>query len=315
LKIFKLCILCFTLFILGGCLPSPETGPLSKLDTLTPTKGSLLASSPTPTLSPTATTPPTKTPTQTLTCTPSPTPTLTPLPPLIAIDPGHGGRDLGARHFDETGHMDFCESEVNLALALRIHKLLLARGYRVLLTRDGDYLLNRKRQDINGDGHVDHVDEAQARVDLINAAKADLLLSIHQNAFYHPDGRPAEKVGGTVTFYCADRPFSDKSLRFAKLVQREVVAAFHDLGYAVRDRGVEDDLVLQTPGEPGSHLILLGPKTERIVRPCQVPGALSETLFLSNPQEARLARDPKALDRLALAYVKAICAYFEEEAP
>ena len=207
--------------------------------------------------------------------------------------------------------MDFSESEVNLALATRTRDLLLKRGYRVLLTRGGDYLLNRGRRDINGDGQVDHVDESQARVDMINAARADLLLSIHQNAFYLSNGEPAENVGGTVTFYCAARVFSDRSLHFAQLVQDALVEALGSVGHDVRDRGVEEDLVLKTPDEPGSYLILLGPKTERIVRPCQVPGALSETMFLTHHREGELARDPAVLDRLALAYAKAICSYFE----
>lgn len=265
----------------------------------------------------------TRTPSPTLTRTPSPLPTQTPLPsatptalpPLVAIDPGHGGRDLGARHFDAQGHMDFTESEVNLKLALRLRDLLVARGCRVLLTRDDDTLLNPKREDVNGDGQVDHVDECQARVDMINAAKADLLLSIHQNAFYLDTGEPAEEVGGTVTFYCADRPFSERNLRFAELIQSALIEAFRSLGHEARDRGVEEDLVLKVPDEPGSYLILLGPKTERIVRPCQVPGALSETLFLTHRREAELARDPVALDRLALAYADAISAYFAEAKP
>ncbi|MBC7257307.1 MAG: N-acetylmuramoyl-L-alanine amidase, partial [Chloroflexi bacterium] len=68
--------------------------------------------------------------------TPTATPLLTPTPepavwgPLVVIDAGHGGKDLGARHFDETGHMDFYEAQVNLDLALRVRDLLIARGYR-----------------------------------------------------------------------------------------------------------------------------------------------------------------------------------------
>lgn len=209
--------------------------------------------------------------------------------------------------------MDLTESEVNLTIALRLRDLLEASGYRVLLTRDDDYALNADREDINGNGEVDHVDEAQARVDMVNAAKADLLLSIHQNAFYDETGSPAVDVGGTVTFYCADRPFSDATLRLANLVQEELVHAYHALGHDVRDRGVEEGLVLHVPGEPGKHLILLGPKTDRIVRPCQVPGVLSETLFLTHEGEAALASDPEALEALAEAYARAIGRFFEGE--
>ncbi|MFP3897075.1 MAG: N-acetylmuramoyl-L-alanine amidase [Anaerolineales bacterium] len=239
-----------------------------------------------------------------------PTPTATPIPFLVAIDAGHGGRDLGACRLDDEGRLDFTESEVNLDIALRIAEVLRGRGYQVLLTRDGDYLLNAEERDVNGDGRVSPLDENQARVDLVNAAGADLLLSIHQNAFALDDGSPVQDVGGAVTFYCADRSFSDKSLRFAKLVQEAVLGAFHDVGYGIRDRGVMEDLVLEELGKPGSYLVLLGPETERIVRPCQVPGALSEPLFITHRREAELARDRAFLDRLATAYADAICRYF-----
>jgi len=262
---------------------------------------------------------PSITPTPSVTLTPSLTPTTapskepTPSHPLIVIDPGHGGPDLGARHFDAQGHMDWTEAEVNLDVALRLRDILVQRGYHVLLTRDGDYQLNKDGGDINGDGHVEYVvDETQARVDIINASGADLLLAIHQNAFY---GQGAQDVGGTVTYYCADRPFSDRNLRFAELVQGEIVKAFKSLGYEIRDRGVRTDLELQTADHPGRYMILLGPKTERIVRPCQVPGALSEALFITHKREAQFARDPAALDAMARAFANAICAYFAEGTP
>jgi hypothetical protein len=100
-------------------------------------------------------------------------------------------------------------------------------------------------------------------------------------------------------------------VRFAELVQEAVVEAFHDEGHDIHDRGVMEDLVLQEPGEPGSYLILLGPKTERIVRPCQVPGVLSEPLFITHQREAQLARDEMFLDQLAAAYADAVQRYFE----
>jgi len=260
--------------------------------------------------------------TQAPTATSTPIPFLSPLPTslpeptsrpyVIALDAGHGGRDLGAIHRDVTGHMDYTESEVNLDLVLRLRDLLEAEGLVAYLTRDADEALNEPRLDVNGNGIIDHVDESQARVDAVNARGADLLLSIHQNAFYTADGEAAHDVGGTVTFYCADRPFADKSLRFAELIQEHLIAALNDLGHDARDRGVEDDLVLYVEGELGSHLILLGPVAERIVRPSTMPGALSETLFLTHAREGELARDPAALDRLARAYADAVLAYLGE---
>jgi N-acetylmuramoyl-L-alanine amidase len=231
---------------------------------------------------------------------------------VIAIDPGHGGIDVGAPHYDARGEIDFTEKEVNLALALKLREQLIARGYQVVLTRDGDYMLNENDEDVNGNGAVEYLDELQARVDLVNAAGADILLSIHQNAFYWEDGSSAPDIGGSVTFYCKDRPFSDGSLRLAQLVQDHLVETFLGLGHVMMARNVEDDLVLMTSGEPGSHLILLGPESARIARASQMPGALSEAVFITHAQEARLIRDPAVQDRVATAYADAISAYLTE---
>ena len=94
--------------------------------------------------------------------------------------------------------------------------------------------------------------------------------------------------------------------------QTALIEAFHSLDYDVyMGRGVQQDAELITPGEGGAHIILLGPKSERIVRPCQVPGVLSETVFLSCPSEAKLIQNATVLDRLARAYADAVDAYFQ----
>ncbi len=264
------------------------------------------------TATPTATASPAATHTPEPALTPTPEPTAAPAPtyPLVAIDPGHGGDDLGARRWVD-GHMAGTEAEVNLALALRVRDLLVARGIPVYLTRDADYALLEPRVDINDSGEDDYVDEAQARVDAINVTDAVVLLSIHQNAFEWPDGSLAPDIGGTVVYYCVDRSFADESLRLAELVHEQILLAFAELGHEVRDRGVWDDYVLKEDGEPGEHLLLLGPESERIVRPSQVPGVLSETLFITHEVEGALASDPAALDRLAEAYADALQAYLD----
>ncbi|MBN1400847.1 MAG: N-acetylmuramoyl-L-alanine amidase [Anaerolineae bacterium] len=231
---------------------------------------------------------------------------------MIAIDPGHGGLDVGAPHYNASGEIDFSEKEINLALALNLREKLVARGYQVVLTRDGDYMLNEEGEDVNGNGTVEYLDELQARVDLVNAAEADLLLSIHQNAFYWEDGSLAPDIGGSVTFYCKDRPFSEASLRLAELVQEHLVETFRNLGHVMMARDVEDDLALMTPGEPGSHLVLLGPESARIARASQMPGVLSETVFITHAREARLICDPAVQDLVAVAYADAIAAYLAE---
>ena len=230
--------------------------------------------------------------------------------PLIAIDPGHGGIDTGAVHYDGAGQVDWTEAEANLALALRLRDMLVRRGYRVLLTRDSDDALSSGEDDINGDGLEDHADELQARVDAVNEAQASLLLSLHHNAFYYGPGKPGEDVGGTMTLYCRDREFGEQNLRLANLVQGAVVKAFADYGYSIRDRGVVADSTLEVPGAGGPYLILLGPESKRIARPSEMPAVLNEVLFMTHTREAQLARDPVMVERLAIAFADAVDAFF-----
>lgn len=79
----------------------------------------------------------------------------------IVLDPGHGGRDPGAR-----GINGIKEKEVTLAIARRLATKLRKRlPVKVVLTRDRDVFIPLAK-----------------RTALANAAKADLFVSIHANA-------------------------------------------------------------------------------------------------------------------------------------
>jgi N-acetylmuramoyl-L-alanine amidase len=79
----------------------------------------------------------------------------------IAIDPGHGGDEVGARSVDGT-----LEKDVTMAVAQRVKALLEARlGVRVIFTRDGDVTATADR-----------------RAALANNNKADLFISLHANS-------------------------------------------------------------------------------------------------------------------------------------
>lgn len=93
----------------------------------------------------------------------------------VALDPGHGGYDGGARAHDS----GVWEKEINLQIALAVEKELLSRGATVVVTRREDICLaegntatkQRKRADL------------QARMDIAKAAGADVLMSIHLNEY------------------------------------------------------------------------------------------------------------------------------------
>lgn len=94
---------------------------------------------------------------------------------VVALDPGHGGYDGGARALDS----GIWEKVVTLQIAQAVEKELTAHGAKVVLTRredvslcEGDtYALKRKRQDL------------QARVNIAKEAGANVLLSIHLNEY------------------------------------------------------------------------------------------------------------------------------------
>jgi N-acetylmuramoyl-L-alanine amidase len=89
--------------------------------------------------------------------------------PVVALDPGHGGKDTGAQGSDGT-----LEKTVTLNLARMIAQQL-DSDYRVVLTRNDDYGLK------NSD-----------RTAAANHARADIFISLHTgNSFAHASNRSA----------------------------------------------------------------------------------------------------------------------------
>ncbi|MDP7559722.1 MAG: N-acetylmuramoyl-L-alanine amidase, partial [Planctomycetota bacterium] len=94
--------------------------------------------------------------------------------PLIVVDAGHGGKDLGAK-----GHGGLLEKDVNLAIALRLRDILRSRyKYSVVLSRRDDTFLSLEERGV-----------------IANKKNADIFVSVHANA--------AERRGayGVETYY------------------------------------------------------------------------------------------------------------------
>ncbi len=89
------------------------------------------------------------------------------------------------------------------------------------------------------------------------------------------------------------------------------MAALHEMGYDSLDRGVREDSELSEWGTV-QHLVVLGPVTDRIVRAAEMPGALTESLFMSHDGEAALLADDAVRRRLGEAYADAIVAFLAE---
>ncbi len=232
-------------------------------------------------------------------------------PILVYLDAGHGGVDRGAGGTDYAGK-DVNEKTLTLAIAQQTARRLENDGIGVVLSRTDDTTPEATPSDYSGDGTAFTAEgvlhDLQHRVDRANASGARLLLSIHFNAFSDPS------IGGSETFYDAERGFADQNQRFARLVQSSVIASLRSRGLHVADRGVTDDSSLigddlGTLGVPYHHLVLLGPAVPGRLRASQMPGALSEPLFLSNPVEANAAGQPETLEAISSGYVLAVEQY------
>lgn len=92
----------------------------------------------------------------------------------VALDPGHGGYDGGARAMDS----GIWEKELTLQIAQAVEKELNARGAAVVLTRTEDVCLAQE-----GSGKARKRADLQKRLDIAEEAQADVFLSIHLNEY------------------------------------------------------------------------------------------------------------------------------------
>ena len=176
---------------------------------------------------------------------------------VVAIDPGHGGcLDWGVPDPLKRGDA-FSEKAMTLAIGLELKRLLVAQGIGVVMTRESDVALagddypdlgchGAPFRDVNGDGESGFDpegktrtrDELQARLDLVNLARADLLVSIHINSV--TENGVIVEIALTQTYYTDETPWGvSATQRLAQFVQDGVVAAVEPVAtYERQDRGI-----------------------------------------------------------------------------
>ena len=92
----------------------------------------------------------------------------------VALDPGHGGYDGGARAHDS----GVWEKELTLKIALEMEKELTQRGAAVILTRREDVCLSEE-----GSGKTRKRADLKRRMEIASEGGADVFLSIHLNEY------------------------------------------------------------------------------------------------------------------------------------
>lgn len=231
----------------------------------------------------------------------------------VFLDAGHGGIDPGGIGTTESG-ATVPESSVNLPIELDTMAILRSQGYRVVVSRTASTSVTRlspadvSRGALTAQGVFADV---AARDVCANMAHADLLLGIYMDA-----GGPGN--AGCVTGYDADRPFSTQNLRLATLLEDDVLGAMNARGWAIPSEGVQTDTGLGSAVTAADvaygHLLLLGPaKAGFFSTPSEMPGALVEPLYLTDPFEATIAASALGQHVIAGAIAKAVDQYFAAE--
>jgi N-acetylmuramoyl-L-alanine amidase len=219
----------------------------------------------------------------------------------VFLDAGHGGIDPGAVGSTESGQT-IEEADLTLPVELDAMALLRADGFRVVVSRTrSTTVLRLGPGDVSG-GELTlqgvH-DDVAARARCANLAKASVLVGIYLDASSSPQSE------GSLTAYDPDRPFSSESLALAGLLQRDVLAAMNARGWDIPNDGVQSDSGLGSYNGNAAagglaalageyhHLLLLGPAMRGFFStPTQMPGAVIEPLYVSDPFEGSIADSP-----------------------
>lgn len=225
----------------------------------------------------------------------------------VMLDPGHGGEDPGA-----VGKRGTYEKNVTLAIAKRLKARIDAEpNMRAVLTRDADFFVPL---------HV--------RVQKARRIQADLFISIHADAWIKPDAR------GSSVFVLSEKGASSTQARLlaqkendADLIGGVNLAKTKDVFLArtlidlSQTATINDSLKLgkYLLGEIGSINHLHKASVEQagfaVLKAPDIPSALIETAFISNPEEELRLKDEAYQAQMAEALLRGIRQFFIKHPP
>ena len=184
----------------------------------------------------------------------------------VVIDAGHGGVDAGA--VSKGGTM---ERDINLAIAQKLEKMLSSIGIRAILTRTTQDAL------YNTFTHGHKLKDMKKRIEIINKANPNLVVSIHLNSFNSPT------ACGAQVFY---KPHDDYSAELAENLQ---------------ELFVKNITSSQQDSKEGDFYILNN-------SPCTA--LLVECGFLSNPEEEEKLKTETYQEKIAYVIMCGIVSFW-----
>ena len=224
--------------------------------------------------------------------------------PLIVVDAGHGGSDLGAK-----GYRGIQEKNVNLAIALRLKDILTSRyKYRVILTRGDDTFIP-----LPGRGKI------------ANDNNADVFVSVHANA------APRRAAHGIETYYLGQGHSEEAKATAArengKLVKsvkddetQEILASMISttkINQSSRLAGNIQNQLYQSMRKKYSGVKNLGVKEGPffVLHDTNMASVLVEVGFVTNLREESRLKQSSYLDRLASSIAKGVSKFVQDSDP
>ncbi len=226
-----------------------------------------------------------------------------PGPPVIVIDPGHGGIDTGA-----IAPSGVEEKDVVLAVAKRLaEKLERARKFRVVLTRYDDTFV-----------------QLNDRVQMARMNGAALFISIHADSISRKEG----DVRGATIYTVSDKASDAEAARLADKENKADAIAGVDLSDKSDDvAGILVDLAhRETRNFSGTFARTLVGRMQTattmhkipqksagfiVLRAPDVPSVLLELGFLSNAQDVKLLTSDAWRDKVTDAMADAVQNFFQ----
>lgn len=184
----------------------------------------------------------------------------------IVIDAGHGGRDDGC-----SGVVGTKESDINLKIAKALKGQLESLGINVVMTRsDGNGLYDANATNFKAS-------DMAKRIEIIENAKADMVISIHCNSYIN------SSECGAQAFY---QEGDEISQAFAEATQSQLMSILDNA---------------RSNANKGDYYILKE-------SPC--PAILIECGFLSNPKEEKLLNTTDYQNKVSYAIMCGVVKYF-----
>lgn len=221
--------------------------------------------------------------------------------PLVVIDAGHGGKDVGTISVVDGAY----EKNVVLAIARAAAATLRRHGLvRVAMIRDDDVFVPLPQ-----------------RVAIARAARADLFVSIHADSAPNPEAR------GASVYTLSETASDDVAARLAARENKSDIIAGVNLGIDAPEVG---DILIDLVQRETMNVSVafaetlqsslgdrIGWRGEfhhfagfRVLKAADVPSVLLETGYLSNPDDARLLLSAAGQKRIGEGIARAVEAHF-----